>query len=858
MSIFILDKANKNWYNNTTRHNIRKGIEIMPTTYELERERRFNAAKRALFDKLYSKLNSKQREAVYTVNGPLLVLAGAGSGKTTVLVERIGYIIRYGNAYYTETPYTAFSDEDIMRLERAVNLPNDEIATLLEDFAVSPCPPWAVLAITFTKKAAGEMKERLEKMLGPSVNEVWAGTFHSVCVRLLRRFGEKIGLEKSFTIYDDTDSQKLMSTIMKDKNIDDKTLPVKNVLGVISRLKDKLTTAEEFAAEADASRDFAMRRTAELYKEYSKRLRAANAVDFDDIIMRTVELLTVCPDVREFLGKRFKYISVDEYQDTNYAQFMLASLIASMSRNLMVVGDDDQSIYRFRGATIENILNFDRTYADVKVVKLEQNYRSTSVILDAANSVISNNTNRKGKELWTDRAGGDRITLAKLEDQNGEGNYVADMINDICKKNGKTFGDFAILYRTRAQSNALEKALVRAGIKYYIVGDTRFYDRKEIKDILAYLQLVLNPSDNIRLMRIINVPRRKIGESTVDAVAQIAAAEGRSMFDVMRDSANYLALSKSVKSLTAFVKLIDDLRDASEHKNLPDFVETLLDMTGYLQMLRDAGEAEVERCDNARELITNALEYANEVLSGDTPHDPLAGDDGESAPTDGENGGVRFMSAEAESTAASELLAGFLEDIALVADVDKLDEDAKAVVLMTVHSAKGLEFPIVFLTGMEEGLFPGYRCQTDMAELEEERRLAYVAITRAKEKLFITYCKNRMLFGRTQFASESQFVKEIPSHLVENTLPVRERVLEAQAKFDMQAKKSFDRTTQKAPSAASAEQFMAGDSVKHKLFGHGIILSATKMGADVLYEVAFDSAGTKKLMGSFAKLTKEQ
>ncbi len=824
----------------------------MATIYELERERRYNTAKRALFDKLYSSLNSKQREAVYTINGPLLVLAGAGSGKTTVLVERIGYIIRYGNAYKYETPGSEVTDEDIMRLERAINAPKEEIAAILESCAVSPCPPWSVLAITFTKKAAGEMKERLEKMLGSAANEVWAGTFHSVCVRLLRRFGSQIGLDNNFTIYDDTDSLKLMSTVMKEKNIDDKVLPAKNVLNVIGRLKDKLTTPEEFAVQADASRDFGMRRTAELYREYAKRLKEANAVDFDDIIMRTVELLTVSADVREFLGKRFRYISVDEYQDTNHAQFMLASLIAGGRRNLMVVGDDDQSIYRFRGATIENILNFDRTYADAQVIKLEQNYRSTSVILDAANAVISNNTNRKGKELWTSKEGGEKITLAKLDDQNEEGNYVADMINSICRKNNKTFGDFAVLYRTRAQSNALEKALVRAGVKYYIVGDTRFYDRKEIKDILAYLQLVSNPDDNIRLMRIINVPRRKIGETTVDAVAQIASAEGRSMFAVIKDSAKYTALSKSAKTLTAFSDLIEALRREAHNKNLPDFVESVLDMTGYLQMLRDGGEAEAERCDNARELISNALEYANEVLGGDIAPDPLA----EEEPTSADPG-IRFTSEEAEKTKAIDLLGGFLEDVALVSDVDKLDDNAQAVVLMTVHSAKGLEFPVVFLTGMEEGLFPGYRSQTDMAELEEERRLAYVAITRAKEKLYITYAKNRMLFGRTQFSTESQFVKEIPQNLIESNLTMREKASEIEAMQTAQARKTFDRSTPKARVNEGGEQFAAGDSVRHKIFGHGIVLSATKMGADVLYEVAFDTVGTKKLMGSYVKMTKE-
>lgn len=828
-----------------------RGNNVGNTIYELERERRYNAAKRALFNKLYSNLNQKQREAVFAVNGPLLVLAGAGSGKTTVLVERIGYIIRYGNAYEHETPASEISDFDISRLESAIDLPKQEIAALLESCAVSRCPAWGVLSITFTKKAAGEMKERLEKMLGSEASDVWAGTFHSVCVRILRRFGENIGLDRNFTIYDESDAQKLMNTIIKEKNMDENTVSVKSVLSSIGRLKDRLVTPQQFASQASASRDFSMRRISELYTEYAKRLESANAVDFDDIIMRTVELLDKSDDVRDFLGSRFRYVLIDEYQDTNYAQFMLASLIAGKRRNLMVVGDDDQSIYRFRGATIENILNFDKTYSDARVIKLEQNYRSTSVILDAANAVIKNNTNRKDKELWTDKKGGDKITLAKLDDQNEEGQYVADTINDICRENGRTFGDFAVLYRTRAQSNALEKALVKAGVKYYIVGDTRFYDRKEIKDILAYLQLVANPNDNIRLMRIINVPKRKIGDATVDALSQIAEAEGCSMFEVIKNADKYLALSKVIKPLASFATLIEDLIKVSAERNLPDFVEYVIESTGYMQMLKDAGEAEQERCDNARELISNALEYANEVFAGEIDHDPLADD-----PT---AQGVVFASNEAETTRASELLPGFLEDVALVSDVDRFDDNAQAVVLMTVHSAKGLEFPIVFLTGMEESIFPGHRAQADMSELEEERRLAYVAITRAKQKLYITYTKCRMLFGRTQFSPESQFVKEIPEHLTEKRMTASEKMSRVEERFNTEARRTFDRTTKKpqAQIRQASEQFMAGDSVIHAKFGRGIVLSATKMGADILYEVAFDTEGTKKLMATFAKLRRD-
>lgn len=786
---------------------------------------RFLRAKHALFDKLYSFLNDKQREAVFTVNDPLLILAGAGSGKTTVLVQRIAFIVKYGNAYYENGEN--ITEQDVERLESALSLSNDEIREILSEYAVDKCPPWAMLSITFTNKAAIEMKERLEKVLGEDggAQDIWAGTFHSVCVRLLRRYGSAIDLDKNFTIYDTDDSKKIIAQILKEINIDEKLLPPKMALNAISRAKDKLIDPESYVEQLSASekKDFRSLQLAKVYKLYQEKLKAAGAVDFDDIIVKTVDLLMKSEDVRTHLQRRFRYVCIDEYQDTNHAQFVLATLLSGGRRNLMVVGDDDQSIYKFRGATIENILDFDKVFPDAKVIKLEQNYRSTQTVLDAANAVIGNNVVRKGKKLWTAQGSGDAIELHKAHDQNEEATYIADTIMKLCASRQYKPSDIAILYRMNAQSNAMEKVLSKSGVSYRVVGGTRFYDRKEIKDVLAYLQLVRNPDDDLRLRRVINEPKRKIGNTTLAAVSQIAASEQTSMFNVIKNAKNYVALQKSVASLTSFADIVFELRKIAETETVSSLIEKTLDLSGYKKMLKNAGVAEADRIENVEELVSNAIEY--------------------------------------ESSTDEPTLDGFLEDVALVSDIDNYDTAANAVVMMTIHSAKGLEFPVVFLPGMENGIFPGVSALANKDELEEERRLAYVAITRAKEKLYLTYTKERMLFGRTQYNPISQFIGEIPTKLIVDTTvkkvktnsnfqipgvkPKRtaSEVIHEKTVFDMKPKKAIER-------------FEIGDVVVHPTFGSGTVLSVRPVSTDTLYEIAFDSFGTKKLMATYAKLKK--
>ncbi len=784
---------------------------------------RFTNAKRRLFEKLYDHLNEKQREAVFTVNGPLLILAGAGSGKTTVLVNRIGYMIRYGNAYMSESAPDGITESEIAGLENAIKLDKKDIAVLLDRYACEKVPAWSILSITFTNKAAGEMKARLEKQIGEEASQIWAGTFHSVCVRLLRRFAEKTDYGSGFTIYDSDDQKKLMISVLKDTNTDDKMFQPKSVLGFISRAKDKLLTPSDCAKEA---KDFRESKMSELYSEYQKRLKASNALDFDDIIMQTVTLLQNDGEVLSFCQNRFKYVCVDEYQDTNHAQFVLTELISHKYGNLMVVGDDDQSIYRFRGADIENILNFDREIENANVIKLEQNYRSTKAILDTANSIIKNNVNRHGKELWTSKDGGTPVSLRRLENQNEEARYIVNTIADLKKKEGRSLNDFAVLYRINAMSNSIEGALARSGIPYRVLGGLRFYERKEIKDILAYLCVINNPSDNLRLQRIINEPKRKIGDSTVNAVAELAKRYNESMFDIMRNAYNHEALAKVAPKLTEFTKLILGLREIAESESLDVLIDKTLDLTGYRAMLKAASETEGEtRLENANELISNAVE---------------------------------FTSSHEDSS-----LNAFLEEVALVADIDNYDPEAEAVVLMTVHSAKGLEFPVVFLPGLEEGIFPSQQSSYDPIELEEERRLAYVAVTRAKEKLFLTHTKERLMYGKTQYSKLSRFVSEIPQELLDlekeqeaESAPVRDRMTAPITKpkprvSDELTKKPFSGV---AKSEKQLETFSVGDIVEHHIFGVGMITSAQRLGPDTMYEIAFDNVGTKKMMATYAKI----
>ncbi len=786
---------------------------LQPTAY--------NAQKKALFDTYYNKLNDMQREAVCTVKGPLLVLAGAGSGKTTVLVQRIVHILRYGLACEPVTEPREVPDDFADACNAAAAGDRAALGGFLMRFAEGVCPPWAVLAITFTNKAAREIKERLAKALddATAADAVWAGTFHSVCIRILRSHIGLLGYKSGFSIYDTDDQKKLIVRCMKDLNLDDKKFPPKSMLNLIGRAKDKLMTPADMQAENTA--DYLWSVAAKVYARYQEELARANALDFDDIIMLTVRLLEENPDILDYYQHKFKYVCVDEYQDTNFAQFRLTELLAGHWRNIMVVGDDDQSIYKFRGATIENILNFDRTYPDAKVIKLEQNYRSTKNILDAANAVIGHNFGRKGKTLWTAGDTGSKITVTVANNANDEARLIVNKVMELVRA-GRHYGDFAILYRMNAQAQALETAFAKSGLPYRVLGGMRFYDRKEVRDVLAYLFLISNHDDDQRLLRIVNEPRRKIGAATLEAVAEIAKEQECSAYAVMQHAAQYTALEKSAGKLLAFCDLIEELTALAATMELSKFVERVLLATGYRQMLVDAGTEAEDRLNNVEQLVSVAADY--------------------------------------ESRAEEATLVGFLEEISLVADVDKYDADADAVVMMTIHSAKGLEFPVVFLPGMEDGIFPGMQSISDASEMEEERRLAYVAITRAKEELYIFRARERITYGKTQYNPESQFLKEIPESLRvtvgerrPGTAPAPRTAHKPTFGGDSYATK-YGGIPKKT--AAPTVLLSAGDRVRHPMFGEGLILSANKMGADTLYEVAFDTVGTKKLMATFAKLTK--
>ena len=806
---------------------------------------RYLAAKRALFDKAYGTLNDMQRQAVFTTEGPLLVLAGAGSGKTTVLVRRIAFIIRFGNAYYTDFVPYGLTEEHVTDLERAVHLTVPEIEGILPEFIHDPCPPYRMLAITFTNKAAGEIKNRLVTQFNDETiaGDIWSGTFHSVCMRILRTYGDRVGFGKGFTIYDTDDTKKAVVGVMKKLNIDEKQLPPKSVMTTISHAKDRLMTAEDF--EVEAGSDYRLSRIAAVYKGYEEVLRASNAMDFDDIILHTVRLLREDPEVLAYYQRKFKYVCVDEYQDTNHAQFVLASLLSGGSHNLMVVGDDDQSIYKFRGATIENILGFDRVFSDATIIKLEQNYRSTKNILDAANQVISHNQGRKGKSLWTAGDEGEPIVLRKCEDQMGESRSIVDTIRRMTENGGRKYKDFAILYRTNSQSAGIERALQRSTIPYRVLGGTRFSDRKEIRDAVAYLQLISNHADRERLLRIINEPRRKIGDKTLAAVAAIAEEQNISLFDVMDQADRFVALARSAPTLKAFTEMIHRLTSLMDTLALPDFFDEVMEQSGYRKMLQDGGEPERERLENIDELKSNMMEYVKTTEeAGEVP-----------------------------------TLVNFLEEYALVADVDKYDTEADAVVLMTIHSAKGLEFPVVFLPGMEDGIFPGMQNIMGSSEdMEEERRLAYVAITRAREQVFILHTRTRIWYGQTVSNPLSRFVGEISEDLLRRedlTLEGMATASGVQTQARPQNQSYYERPRrQKAPVhtdrltigqtaptvSTEARQSMnalePGDRVTHATFGEGEILSVKPMGADKLIEVMFDTVGTKKLMGTYAKLKK--
>ena len=785
----------------------------------------FDSLKRQALEREFSRMNDMQKKAVFQTKGPVLVLAGAGSGKTTVLVNRIANLIRFGHAYSSSGPFPEASQERCGVLHRFLQTPSpsqeqeEELETLL---AVHPPRPWNILAITFTNKAAGELKNRLTQLLGQRGEEVAAGTFHSTCARLLRRDGERLGYQKNFAIYDTDDSVRVVRDCLKELNLDEKLFPPKGTLHTIGRAKDKMLTAKGLASAA--GEDFRLKTVAQVYEAYQRRLSEANAMDFDDLIFNAVRLLEDNPDLLSYYQNRFSYVMVDEYQDTNQAQYQLVSLLAGGHRNLCVVGDDDQSIYKFRGATIENILSFEEQFPDTVTIRLEQNYRSTQTILDAANAVISHNLQRKGKELWTSNGAGEKIVSYRAQDDQGESMFLADTILQNVKEGAK-FSDHAVLYRMNAQSNNIERVFIKSGIPYKIFGGLRFFERKEIKDVLAYLSVIQNPNDLIRLRRIINEPKRGIGDTTLAHAVEISGVVGLPLLEVLRQSGEFAPLAKKSRVLLEFVQLLDELRAASQSQPLEELLPLVLERTGYLASLRAQGFEGLTRIENVEELGSNIAKYCQENQE----------------PT----------------------LEGFLEEVALYTDIDDYDENADNVLLMTLHSAKGLEFPYVFLPGMEEGIFPGMQSMFNPQEVEEERRLAYVGLTRAKKRLYITTAAVRMLFGSTNRNRPSRFLSEIPEGCLEEidtTKLIREQMSHITVRTSAQIRKESARAGKAIgvghadAGTASKERFAVGDRVRHGTFGEGLVISAKAMGNDCLLEIAFDSVGTKKVMAAFAKL----
>ena len=779
---------------------------------------RFLAARKKYIEGRFSMLNDMQRQAVLTTEGPLLLLAGAGSGKTTVLINRIANLLRYGHGSEGKEIPDFVTEADVCFLEELSADPSENERVRADGLcALEPVKPWNIIAITFTNKAAGELRDRLETLLGEGAGDIWAMTFHSACCRILRRNIDRMGYTGSFTIYDSSDSERQMKEVLKDMGLDDKTFPPKYVLSVIGRQKDRLISPEEMLENSRGSSDLRLTQIAKAYAAYQKRLKDNNALDFDDILYVTVKLLQQEPEVREYYQRKFQYVLVDEYQDTNHVQYLLTSLLSGHWGNICVVGDDDQSIYRFRGATIENILSFEEQYPGARVIRLEQNYRSTQSILDAANAVIAHNLGRKGKHLWTARQGGAPILVYEASDESSEGNFVAGQI--LAGSKGRNFKDYAILYRTNAQSNALEYAFKRNGVPYKVIGGTRFFDRAEVKDMLSYLCVINNRTDDLRLARIVNNPPRGLGAKTIETVQRLAEAENKSLYDVLSDPYSYAPLEKSAQKLLQFSALIEGLAKLLEDgMSLPEFYDELLVRTGYADMLSSKPTEENKtRLENVRELKSSIHAY---------------------------------MANTAEPS-----LAGFLEEIALYTDLEQYSEGDNTVVMMTVHSAKGLEFPHVFLVGFEDGLFPGMRAIGDQEEMEEERRLCYVAITRAKETLTISHARQRMIYGRTSSALPSRFLQEIPESCIEKrggyrAEPQRSMTYEKRS-VSSNGYLSGALRANSAPSAPLPD-YNKGDMVMHAAFGRGLILSVVKMGGDALLEVAFDDIGTKKLMAKAA------
>ena len=788
------------------------------------------ALRRAVLEKDFARMNDRQKQAVFTVNGPLLILAGAGSGKTTVLINRIANILRYGDAYNSTYLRDDLDENDIAACKAYIENGTPLTTESQEHLSVSACAPWRIMAITFTNKAAGELKDRLCAMLGETANDIWASTFHSTCARILRRDGERIGYSSHFTVYDTDDQRRLMKSILKELDISEKNITPKSILNEISRAKDSLTSPAEYALTVGD--DFRLKIISRAYITYQKRLEDADAMDFDDLINKVVELFKKCPDVLEYYQNRFRYLMVDEYQDTNHAQYTFVRMLAEKSGNLCVVGDDDQSIYKFRGATIENILSFENTFQNATVIRLEQNYRSTQNILDAANAVIEHNTERKGKTLWTQNGTGAMIHLHTAENETDEAERITKIILDGVAA-GRKFSDYAVLYRMNSQSLTFERNFAKSGVPHRIIGGTRFYERREIREMIAYLSVINNPSDEMRLRRIINTPKRSIGDRSVEVAAQIGQQTGETLFEVVSHAKDYPALSRAANKMTLFAAQMQGLIELNndEEVTLGELYDELVERIDYLNFLKtDDPESAEDRAANVQELASNLRRFEEENPEG--------------------------------------TLSDFLEEVSLITDIDNYDNNADSVVLMTVHSAKGLEFPVVFLPGMEENIFPGMASVYVPSEVEEERRLAYVAITRAKEELYIFHAESRMIFGMTNRNRVSRFVEEIPETLIEHT---RSRDYSARpvSMPSFGGAKPFGEAP-KTKSVAEAGGFMpkprvkpapagtyrVGDTVLHKAFGTGLIVSATPMANDTLLEVAFDKVGTKKLFANFARLTK--
>jgi len=788
------------------------------------------ALRRAVLEKDFARMNDRQKQAVFTVNGPLLILAGAGSGKTTVLINRIANILRYGDAYNSTYLRDDLDENDIAACKAYIENGMPLTTETQEHLSVSACAPWRIMAITFTNKAAGELKDRLCAMLGETANDIWASTFHSTCARILRRDGERIGYSSHFTVYDTDDQRRLMKSILKELDISEKNITPKSILNEISRAKDSLISPAEYALTVGD--DFRLKIISRAYTTYQKRLEDADAMDFDDLINKVVELFKKCPDVLEYYQNRFRYLMVDEYQDTNHAQYTFVRMLAEKSGNLCVVGDDDQSIYKFRGATIENILSFENTFQNATVIRLEQNYRSTQNILDAANAVIEHNTERKGKTLWTQNGTGAMIHLHTAENETDEAERITKIILDGVAA-GRKFSDYAVLYRMNSQSLTFERNFAKSGVPHRIIGGTRFYERREIREMIAYLSVINNPSDEMRLRRIINTPKRSIGDRSVEVAAQIGQQTGETLFEVVSHAKDYPALSRAANKMTLFAAQMQGLIELNndEEVTLGELYDELVERIDYLSFLKtDDPESAEDRAANVQELASNLRRFEEENPEG--------------------------------------TLSDFLEEVSLITDIDNYDNNADSVVLMTVHSAKGLEFPVVFLPGMEENIFPGMASVYVPSEVEEERRLAYVAITRAKEGLYIFHAESRMIFGMTNRNRVSRFVEEIPETLVEHTRsrdysarPVSMPSFGGAKPFGEAPKtKSVAEaggfTPKPRVKPAPAGTYRVGDTVLHKAFGTGLIVSATPMANDTLLEVAFDKVGTKKLFANFARLTK--